>query len=91
MLSLLTLTTYQNMPIKKKGPGAPPGTINNPVGKNQFAGDKGKTIAFRLPIELDEAFRTITAAKGINSTQGMTEAVALWVKTIEAAEPPSLD
>jgi hypothetical protein len=91
MLSLLTAITHPNMPIKKKGPGAPPGAINNPVGKNQFAGDKGKSIGFRLPIELDEAFRAIIEAKGINSTQGMTEAVALWVKTIQAAEPPSLD
>jgi hypothetical protein len=79
------------MTAAQRRPGALPGTINNPTGKNQFDGDKGKTIAFRLPIELDGEFRTITAAKGINSTQGMTEAVALWVETIEAAEPPSLD
>jgi hypothetical protein len=68
-----------DMPIKKRGPGALPGSVYNPTGKNQFAGDRGKSISCRLPIELDEVFRDIMAAEGKTNTEAITEAITLWI------------
>jgi hypothetical protein len=74
------LAAITTMPIKKKPRGAPPGTINNPDGKNHHAGDRGQTIAFRLPIDLDEKFRTQVEELGTNKTAAMIEAVGLWLE-----------
>jgi hypothetical protein len=74
------------MTAAKRRPGALPGTINNPTGKNQFDGDKGKTIAFRLPIELDGEFRTMLTSEGKTNTEAMIEAVNLWVANKKSAK-----
>jgi hypothetical protein len=75
-----------DMPIKKRGPGALPGSVYNPTGKNQFAGDRGKTISLRLPIDLDETFREIMAAEGKTNTEAMIEAVTLWIAEHQKSE-----
>jgi hypothetical protein len=74
------------MPTKKRGPGALPGTVNNPAGKNQFAGDRGKAIGFRLPIDLDKELREIMNATGKTNTEVMIEAVTLWIAEQQKAE-----
>jgi hypothetical protein len=65
---------------------AQPGVINNPKGINQYTGliERGKSIACRLPIDLDKKFRTIIDEQGITATTALVEAIESWIlkKTI---------
>jgi hypothetical protein len=65
--------------VGKRGRGAPRGTVNNPAGKNQFEGDRGAVISFRLPIDLDTKFRAKIADQGMNKTAALIELVRNWV------------
>jgi hypothetical protein len=67
------------MPIQKKKRGAPIGAINNPVGNNQYAGDRGKAICARLPLELDTEYRAALEAGGLTMTEAIVEAIELWL------------
>jgi hypothetical protein len=67
--------------IVKRPPGTPPGVIKNPKGINQYTGtmERGKSIACRLPIDLDKKFRAIIDEEGITATTALVEAIESWI------------
>jgi hypothetical protein len=69
------------MPVKKKRRGAPPGSVNNPTGKNQHANDRGKMIGFRMPLALEEKFLARVQGLKITNTQAVCMAIEQWLET----------
>ncbi len=65
---------------KKKKVGAPRGTVNNPLGVNQYENVRAeKPIAVRLLKEKDAAIRKKAEEEGKTLTQVMEEAVELYL------------
>lgn len=67
--------------IARRPPGTPPGIVKNPKGINQYTGgvERGKSIACRLPIDLDKKFRQIIDEQGITATTALVEAIEKWM------------
>lgn len=75
---------------KKKKVGVPKGTVNNPMGNNQYANIRAtKPIAVRLLKEDDEAIRAEAEIEGKTLTQIMDEAIALYFKSKATVSPTS--
>lgn len=70
----------------KRPPGTPPGVIKNPKGINQHTGgvERGRSIACRLPINLDKKFRQTIEEQGITATTALVEAIEQWMATKKA-------
>lgn len=65
----------------QKKVGVPAGTVNNPEGRNQWAGDRSeKPIAVRLQKDLDEWVREQADERGLTLTQVIEEAIAAHIK-----------
>lgn len=74
------VTRQAKKEVKKVKIGAPPGTVNNPAGKNQYADIRSeKPLAVRLLKEYDEAVRAKAEAEGKTLTQIMDEAIAVYL------------
>ncbi|WP_146131741.1 ribbon-helix-helix protein, CopG family [Merismopedia glauca] len=66
----------------KRKPGAPKGTVNNPLGTNQWEGNRAKSpIAVRLLEEQDRAIRDRAISEGKTLTEVMEEAIALYLSS----------
>jgi hypothetical protein len=71
------------MSIEKRLPGCPPGVARNPMGKNQYVGDRGKMLGCRLPINLEAKFLERVEAEQITNTLALEQAVTVWLKSFE--------
>jgi ABC-type amino acid transport substrate-binding protein len=70
---------YGSRQMKKKV-GVPKGTVNNPMGNNQYANERAaKPIAVRLLKEDDEAIRAKAELEGKTLTEILDEAIALYL------------
>ncbi len=83
MLSLFTQSRREIRTMaktKKKKVGAPRGTVNNPLGVNQYGNVRAeKPIAVRLLKEKDAAIRQKAEEEGKTLTQVIEEAVELYL------------
>ncbi len=69
------------MSIEKKPTSAPRRKPNNPTGKNQYPGDRGKMLGCRLPLETEKKFLAKIQAEEITISAGICQAIALWLES----------